>query len=333
MLQPATRFAVLVLATACAAVGQSANLNTIVGAGYASPTSLQVAPGQVLTIYAAGVGSNLTQPVYAGAGTWPTTLAGISVTILQGTDMLAPILAVSPVATCPNCGVITAITVQIPYTLTSFYCPPDIACPAILVLTELFVSENGVAGTAVNLTAMLDQVHIVTVCDSILPGGQGLLPGSLPCQPEVTHANGQLVSNSNPATVGEELVAYAVGLGATNPVVPAGQAAAQPTPTTGTFLLDFNYHADALASKPVVIGTVPTPLFTGLTPGFPGLYQINFVVPPAPAGAPPCLTGAASQAGAGLASSPRQAILETTNLTVSVGGSTSFDGAAICVTL
>jgi uncharacterized protein (TIGR03437 family) len=318
------RFALVAIATALTVVGQSGNLNTIVGTGYVSPTALTIAPGQVITIFAAGVGSTLTQPVLAGAGNWPTTLAGFSVTIRQATDTLAPILKVTPVPTCSGCGVITAITIQIPYGVLVFYCLPDNACPDILLPTEIFVTDNGVAGTWSTLTTLPDQVHILTVCDPVLPGGTGSLPvGGLPCPPVVTHASGMPVSATNPAMVGEELVAYAVGLGATNPVVPAGQAAAQPTPTTQTFTLDFNFHPNALPAKPAASGVIlPPPLFTGLTPGYPGLYQINFKVPALEAGALPCAAGVPPPPGVSLA---------TTNLTVSVGGATSFDGAAICV--
>ena len=326
MLRPGFRFALIAVATAFAAFGQGANLNTIVGTGYLSPTSLKVAPGQVITIFAAGVGSALTQPVVAGAGNWPTSLAGISVTIRQGTDMPASIQKVSPVTTCgTSCGVITAITIQIPVGLAVFYCP-DNACPDIVVQTEIFVSENGVPGTLNTLTPLPDQVHILTVCDTVLPGGIGSSPlTGLPCQPVVTHANGAMVSNVNPATVGEELVAYAVGLGATNPAVPAGQAATQPTPTAQPFTLDFNFHSNALPSQPSANSIAsPIPLFTGLAPGYPGLYQINFVVPPLQSGALPCAYGVAP---------PPSVSPVNTNLTVSVGGATSFDGAAICVSL
>ena len=220
---------------------------------------------------------------------------------------------------------ITAITIQIPYGLSTFFCLPDNACPAYLVATEFFVTENGVAGTLSALNPQPDQVHILTVCDTVLPGGLGYSTvGGLPCQPVVTHTNGTLVSNIAPATVGEELVAYAVGLGATNPAVPSGQPAAQPAPTVESFTLDFNFHPNALAAKPTAGGTTPpTPLFTGLTPGYPGLYQINFIVPQLQPGARPCASRAAPATGG----------FVNTNLTVSVGGYTSFDGAAICVSV
>lgn len=54
-------------------------------------------------------------------------------------------------------------------------------------------------------------------------------------------------------------------------------------------------------------------MYSGLTPGFVGLYQINFILPSTPVGTQAC-SGAVQS-----------------NLTVSVGGTASFDGAGICV--
>jgi uncharacterized protein (TIGR03437 family) len=323
MILAAIRFILIGAAAALSVVGQSANPNIILGAGYRVPI-VSVAPGQIITIFAAGVGSTLAQPVYAGPGKLPTTLAGISVTIQQGDNIPAPILSVNSAPQCPTCSVIAVITIQVPYELITPHCvASEVMCTT--VPTSFFVTENGVAGVPSLLNLMADQVHILTVCDSVLPGPlRYFLIGS--CQPEVTHANGTLVSNTNPATAGEELVAYAVGLGATKPAVPTGAPAAEPVPTAQTFGLDFNFHPDALASKPFPSNvlpnnyTLPIPLFAGLTAGYVGLYQINFVVPKVPAGSPPCVAGQ----GPGLVS---------TNLTVSIGGSASFDGAAICVSL
>jgi uncharacterized protein (TIGR03437 family) len=329
MILSVTRFLLIATATALSALGQSASPSTITGAGYLFPVPVNVAPGQIITVFAAGVGSTLTQPVLAGAGNWPTSLAGISVTIQQGTAIPAPIFEVNPLTTCAGCNAITAITIQIPYGLRTACVASLTACPNsnVVVLTEFFVTENGVAGTPSALNVLPDQVHILTVCDTVLPGAFGYAPfGGQPCQPEVTHANGMLVSTANPAFTGEELIAYAVGLGATNPVVPTGQPAAQPTPTAEAFILDFNYHANALASAPMysqltnTLTPPPVPLFTGLVAGYPGLYQINFAVPGVPGGLPPCAPGDGPD-------------LVNTNVTVSVGGSSSFDGAGICVSL
>ena len=123
MIQPATRYVLIAAATALSALGQSGNPSTIAGAGYLYPAPISLAPGQVITIFAMGVGSTLKQPVLAGAGKLPTSLAGISVTIVQQTNIVAPILAVVPATTCPDCGAMTAITIQIPYEL--YQVPPN----------------------------------------------------------------------------------------------------------------------------------------------------------------------------------------------------------------
>ncbi|HXA65756.1 MAG TPA: hypothetical protein VNV82_11420 [Bryobacteraceae bacterium] len=198
------RSILIAAAAALSALGQSSSSSTIAGAGYLFPAPISVAPGQVITIFARGVGGTLKQPVQAGFGSLPTSLAGISVTLVQAKNILAPILQVSPTTLSGNFGVMTAITIQIPYELQ--LPPPNGGLGGGVAL---FVTENGVAGTWSDLNAVPDQVHILTVCDTVL-GGPG--PSTGRCQWEVTHANGLLVSNANPASVGEELVAYAAGL-------------------------------------------------------------------------------------------------------------------------
>jgi uncharacterized protein (TIGR03437 family) len=316
MINSATRFILIAAVIARSALCQSATPSTIVGAGYLFPAPINLAPGQVITVFAMGVGSSLKQTVLAGAGNLPTSLAGIGVTIQPETTILVRILQVSPATVCPNCGVMTAITIQIPYEL-------QLPSPGLGPGHEFFVAENGVAGNWRDFNPVPDQVHILTVCDTVI-GGSG--PSTGRCQWEVTHANGLLVSNTNPASAGEELIAYAVGLGATKPPVHTGQPATQPTPTGEKFRLGFNFQANALPSAPPPsqvasrLGQPSAPLYTGLSPGYAGLYQINFVVPDVPAGLPPCAPGQGSD-------------LVNTNLTVSVCGSTLFDGVAICVLL
>ena len=75
MIQFPTRVMLLAAAAALSVAGQSASPGQVVGAGYVSPTSLKVAPGQIITVFAASVGSTLTQPVSAPAGNLPTSLA------------------------------------------------------------------------------------------------------------------------------------------------------------------------------------------------------------------------------------------------------------------
>jgi len=303
----ATRL-ILVAAVAISASGQFLNpTGAVAGAGYLYPGPINIAPGQVITIFTTGVPSPPSQPVVAGAGALPTSLAGIGVTVSQTTQIPVPVLRVSS-GGCAFCGTITAITIQIPYELQPIMLGVG---PA----NGLIVTEKGVAGNGIAFMPVVDQLHILTNCDTIL-GGNG--PSSGRCPWEVTHANGSLVSNTNPASAGEVLIAYAVGLGATNPAMTTGQAATQATPTAQTFRIGFNFTPNAPPSAPPSLA--PPPLYTGLTPNFPGLYQINFVVPDIPAGLSQCYSYQGTN-------------FVNTNLTVSVGGQNSFDGVEICVSV
>lgn len=297
--------------------------STIVGTGYGFPTPLNAAPGQVLTLFVQGINQLLTPPVRANDGAWPTSLAGISVTLLQGERIPVPILEVRPMPTCGPpfpleipCGTITAVTVQIPYELIPL-CP--LCLRPVGPSPELIVSKDGQDGVATAITPLADQVHLLTSCDILLqPGPPVINYSGLPCAPMVIHGDGQLVSASSPAKQGEELAAYAVGLGATNPAARDGQPAPAPLRTAQSFLVDFNFRANALPAKPAPDSS--TPVFTGLTPQYPGLYQINFSVPPIPKETPSCAITFVPGANA-----------VQSNLTVSFGGAFSFDGAAICV--
>jgi uncharacterized protein (TIGR03437 family) len=306
--------------------------NIVVGAGYALPAPVKVTPGQVLTFFVQGAGSKLTQAVRVPPGAdFPTSLAGISVS-LDGHEV--PIIEVRPISTCPGTssqslfpqppcsgGTLAAITVQIPYGFLG-YCGSQCGLGPTYTLAPmaLWVSENGSAGAMIELTPFYSQVHILTACDTVLANPASRFNQSgLPCLPLVTHADGSLVSGQSPAKPGEEIVAYATGLGATDPPVTAGKIVSSTAPTKNSFLLDFNFRVNVGPAKPYLL---QFPVFTGLTPGYAGLYQINFVVPQPPAGLPPCSPGAGDS---GFQS----------NLTVSVGGpfGESYDGAGICVSV
>jgi uncharacterized protein (TIGR03437 family) len=287
---------------------QDASVDTIAGMGYLYPSPVLVSPGQLITAFVAG------------------NLQGdITATVNQISAHPAPVLEVRPTTNCilapaaVPCSTLTAVTVQIPYEIMPMCA--ECATPASL-FTQLFVSVNGAAGALFDLTPLPDRVHILTACDTVVPSGNGYAQvNGLPCLPLVTHADGSLVALASPATAGEEVVAYAVGLGATTPAVPTGQAAATATPTSETFYLDFNFRPNALATQPLppigesvlLPATLYAPLYSGLTPGYVGLYQINFIVLAPPAGIEGCSASVQS------------------NLTVSVGGQYSFDGAGICV--
>ena len=292
----------LTLTILCAVFSPGAfgQMNTITGTGYLYP-AVNVAPGQLITVFVEG---NAQGDISVAEEGHP-----------------APVLEVRPASECPSdtlCSSLTAITIQIPYEIEPSCDFTNPACN-VVELAPLVVTVNGVAGPPINLTPVADRVHILTACDTVVPGGSGLAPyNGLPCAPLVTHADGSQVTSASPAQGGEEVVAYAVGLGLTNPAVPTGKAATTATPTYEMFYLDFNFRLNALATQPMppTVLLPPyfnSPVYSGLVPGYVGLYQINFIVQQPPAGLPACSGTVQS------------------NLTVSVGGQTSFDGAGICV--
>ena len=134
------------------------------------------------------------------------------------------------------------LVVQLPNEL-----PPNRTYP-------ILVSANGAL-------TIPDDIDVVAV----QPGVAAFSDGKLIAQ----HANFVLVDASNPAKRGEYLIMYLVGLGATNPAVASG------APSPGVAPLGV-----PVSSVTVTIdGSQAETVFSGLTPGGVGLYQINFKVP------------------------------------------------------
>ncbi|MFN0172458.1 MAG: hypothetical protein ACKV22_39145 [Bryobacteraceae bacterium] len=104
--------------------------------------------------------------------------------------------------------------------------------------------------------------------------------------------------NARPATVGEALTIYAIGLGPTSPPVASGAGAPAAEPLARVEPLPSVTFGGGLSGTPIVA----TPLFVGLTPNFVGLYQINVIVPEgAPAGS---LIALSLDMGNGVVSNP-----------------------------
>jgi uncharacterized protein (TIGR03437 family) len=93
---------------------------------------------------------------------------------------------------------------------------------------------------------------------------QGFGQGSIVKSDGVT-----LAQPGTPASIGETIVIYCTGLGSVTPKVPEGVPAPTPPPVSMT---------DNTVTV-TIGGKAATVTFAGLTPGDPGLYQINAVVP------------------------------------------------------
>ena len=147
------------------------------------------------------------------------------------------------------------------------------------ILPLLYASPtqvNAIVPVGININTT-QQVYVIRGLTYSVPVPVDIAPA----QPSLFASGGQvitqafrgtsapfLVSPQAPAAVGDTLVLYGAGLGATTPSVIEGVISpASPLPQTA-------------APTTVTIGGQPAPVsFAGLTPGFVGLYQINAVVP------------------------------------------------------
>jgi hypothetical protein len=309
-------------------MGQAQPAAAVAGAGFNAPVPVFIAPGSLITIFVQGIGDGITAPVLASALPLPRKLNGISVSLKQTESpqgpFAIPMLAVFPVPGCrtsifQNCGKLTGINVQIPFELV-----PNPSVSDSLVgpvnYAQLIIQEDGGAQVAIEAMPVFDRIHVLWTGDTLKnPAAANIsrpIPDLTTSVPIVTHADGSLVNGGKLAEVGETLTLWATGLGWILPLPHSGEAAPNP-PLTGPVTIRFDYGPDAAPSQPTTPGdsTTGAPQIAALTSGFVGLYQVNFVVPELPA-------GYLWRCG-----------IVNSNLTVSIGRKTSFDGAGICVRL
>jgi uncharacterized protein (TIGR03437 family) len=278
---------------------------TLVGAGHANPAPIQVAPGEVTTLFVSGLNARLASPLSAPSTPLPLTLGGISVVIEQGTSTYpVPLFSISQTNTCATATTnecfITGITVQIPFELVYL----GVAATSS---PTLVISVNGTASQAFPLSLLAANIHILTSCDSTFVPP---LTGYTTCEPLITHADGSsaasavLVGSISGAhsyqtrllvAPGETIVIYATGLGPANSSVATGA----PTPSPAPQLVGFNLNNNVtFVAGPDAGATPPAPaslcsLFgfcppappgqvsasAWLVPGYAGLYQINITLP------------------------------------------------------
>lgn len=307
-------------------LGQGPTLTspTLVGSGYTDPTLVRVSPGQIATFFVAGMKTVLSSPVNASTTPLPQVLAGISATITPettGIPMIAPMLAVQQLDSCAYVGslpprpaadcLLTAVTVQVPFEVSPVP-NGDNGFPA-----DLVISESGAESKAFKIYPQTDTIHFINTCERFPAAGHDATCGSA-----VTHADGSRVTAEFPASAGETVVMYAFGLG--RPSTPARTGDQSPMPAavvdSRNVTVGFDFRPNASPSRPFGRASESGGLqFIGLTPGLFGVYQANVKIPATLPAIPACA----------LTSPDSEAV--TSNVTISLGGASSFDGVGICV--
>jgi uncharacterized protein (TIGR03437 family) len=176
-------------------------------------------------------GTNLAAALTIAPGTpFTTSLGGVQVTV---NGLAAPLYYVSQ----------TQISAIVPYGITGS-------------IAQVQVNNNGTLSNAVSMFTNTTAPGIFTVP----PGGLGY--GA------ILHQDGNLVTNRNPAQIGETVSVFVTGLGAVTPTIADGAAGP-------AGVLSFTTNTITA----YVGATKATVTFSGLAPQLAGLYQVNVTIP------------------------------------------------------
>jgi uncharacterized protein (TIGR03437 family) len=191
---------------------------------------IPIAPGELISIYGANLASGLSGPTGL-----PLPLSSNGTQVFLGTQPL-PILYTSS----------GQMNVQVPYTAP------------VNTTFQLSVQNGSTLSVPQTVTVAPASPGIFTVNQKGF--GQGA----------ILKSDGvSLAQAGTPAGIGETVIIYCTGLGATTPSVTEGQ----PAPSTPALAMTSNPTTVAIGGQPATVA------FSGLTPGFAGLYQVNAVVP------------------------------------------------------
>jgi uncharacterized protein (TIGR03437 family) len=131
-----------------------------------------------------------------------------------------------------------------------------------------FETNTGIANLIVQVADAATTASQPITIDVTSPGvfssnGDGITLGA------IEHANGSVVSGASPVQLGETISIYLTGLGATTPALPTGRGG--------------NGQATVLTATVYIGEQSAQVLFSGVS-NYPGLYQVNAIVPNLPSG-------------------------------------------------
>jgi uncharacterized protein (TIGR03437 family) len=121
---------------------------------------------------------------------------------------------------------------------------------------DFFTTHDGLAGPHVRIT-----LH--DAAPGLYPWGPGMIAA--------THANGSIITKDHPAHPGETVVVYGTGLGRTYPELQTGLIEMMAAQIRLLSELSVTVAGMVLNNQSIQ--------YAGLTPGIPGLYQVNLVLP------------------------------------------------------
>ncbi len=215
----------------------------VVNAASSAPFTAFISPGEFLTLYGTGLA-----PSTDTAATLPISgnLNGVQVMI---NDVPAPVQYVSS----------TQVSVIVPF----------ITAPESIAQIQLI--NNGVKSNIVTYFTGETSAGVFTYNPE---GGIGYAAAQRPDSSEI--------SDSNPALIGETEAVYVAGMGAVSnqpgdgAAAPGGLNTSNTTNTPSVYLYDVNGDCPTDVNGNCVPATVT---YSGLAPGFAGLYQIDFTIP------------------------------------------------------
>ena len=277
----------------CGVVAFSQTTSVLVGAGYSAPEPLQVAPGQVITLFYRAVGPAANGDLRSGRAQspLPAMLAGLAAQMIQEKSLFnVPLIEVSQQNTCqpdvagPAC-LLTAVRVQIPFEISADVSQDRQSGSVTLSpVANLVLYVDGQPAASSPLQPVPDNSHVLTSCDLDGQTQTGT------CGRVVFHRDGTPVSAGSPAAKAETVHVFLYGMGQTSPTAMTG-IAAQP----GYFLTDvlgsprvrvsFTPFVNALVSAPRRVNSsdpneVPAVIAgAALEAGEVGIYELAITVP------------------------------------------------------